>query len=56
MTANLKERFLGEKLQVLRNRKCPLSLTYWVGTHVFFRLSLGWYESIFASYMARKVC
>ena len=23
---------------------------------ILFRLSLGWYESIFASYMARKVC
>ena len=24
--------------------------------HVFLRLTFGWYESIFASYMARKVC
>ena len=55
MTPDLKECFLGEKLQVSRSRKYFLSFIYWVGTQCFFRLSLGWYESIFASYMARKV-
>jgi len=55
MTPNLKERFLAGKLQVLRSRKYSLSPIYWVGTQRFFRLSLGWYESVFASYLARKV-